>query len=61
MFIMANEKEKLNCKRKVRYANEPTAKAALDKINPARKQGKPYRAYRCQICAGYHLTTSAKL
>lgn len=58
---MASDIEKQNCKRKVRYSNEPSATAALNKINPTRKQGKPYRSYRCLVCAGYHLTTSPKM
>lgn len=46
---------------KVRYANAAMANEALDRIDAKRPRwGKlPVRAYRCPVCKGWHLTSSA--
>ncbi|WPU99056.1 hypothetical protein SNE26_23880 [Mucilaginibacter sp. cycad4] len=43
---------------KVVYHSEKAAKAALQKIrNDDHDHIKPIRAYECQLCGGYHLTS----
>lgn len=54
---MPYKKEIAICKQKVRFANSAAAGAALDRINPGRKSGKPLRVYKCPVCSGYHLTS----
>jgi hypothetical protein len=57
---MATENEKASCKKKVRFANQAAAQAAIKKINPIKRLGKPSRVYKCPVCSGYHLTSSSK-
>ncbi|MDL2363391.1 MAG: hypothetical protein QFB86_03345 [Patescibacteria group bacterium] len=57
---MPSETEKAACKRKTRYGNDFAAQQALKKINPARRAKMPSRTYKCTVCFGYHLTSSAK-
>lgn len=57
---MASETEKINCKRKVRYGSDSAAQHALTKINVTKSLGKPRRVYKCSVCAGWHLSSSAK-
>lgn len=54
---MANFKERDNCRRKVRFTSDAAAQAALQRINPAKKSGKPLRVYKCPVCSGWHLTS----
>lgn len=56
-IAMASETEKASCKRKVRYANDAAAQAALKRINPSHALKKPTRVYKCPVCSGYHLTS----
>lgn len=58
---MASDKEKTNCKRKVRYKNDASAVEALKRINLHKKTGMPSRVYKCSVCAGWHLSSKPKL
>jgi hypothetical protein len=54
------ENELLNIGRcqKITYATESIAKAALQTIkSKEQKHKKPYRAYECPDCGGWHLTS----
>ena len=57
---MPNPNEIANCKKKVRFANEATAKAALQKIVSTWKLKKPNRSYKCSVCSGWHLSSQKK-
>lgn len=57
LFRMLFGPKKHTCKTKRRFENEQSARAALDRINPKRKSGKPFRSYKCPECAGYHLSS----
>lgn len=52
--------KKHTCKTKRRFSDEQSARAALNLINPTRKNGKPYRYYKCPECNGYHLSSKPK-
>lgn len=58
---MANDKEKTNCRNKVRYSNDASAQNAIKKINASKKLGKPNRVYKCLICSGWHLSSKPKI
>ena len=45
------------CKKKVRFASNGAAQAALQRINPTLRPNKPIRVYRCPVCSGWHLTS----
>jgi hypothetical protein len=49
--------EKAACKRKTRYSTSSAADAALKRINPSHALNKPTRAYKCPVCAGWHMTS----
>jgi hypothetical protein len=54
-----SDAEKLNCKRKVRYASDFAAKTALKKTRSF--SGKvPSRVYKCPVCLGFHLTSKPR-
>lgn len=56
LFGGPSKHERKMCRNKVRYQNYPQAQAALNRINPRKKSGKPIRYYKCPHCKGYHLT-----
>lgn len=56
LFGQPSKGDKKMCRNKRRYANEPAAKAALQRINPYRMNDRPTRSYKCPLCNGYHLT-----
>lgn len=58
LFGFPSAAEKKMCRDKVRYTSYPEAQAALDRINPGRRRGKPIRYYKCPKCNGYHITRS---
>jgi len=58
---MFGSDQKSTCRKKARYSSEAAAKAALNKINPSRKLGKPRRAYKCPNCGNWHLSSKASL
>lgn len=46
---------------KVRYRDSEAASAELQRVaRYARNQHVPVRAYRCQWCGGFHLTSQAR-
>jgi hypothetical protein len=55
---MATDYKKKKCSSKKRFANDVLAQAALKKINPNKAANKPRRAYKCTVCAGFHLTSN---
>jgi len=57
---MSSPNEVTACKKKTRFSSDPAAQAALKKINPGGKLKKPYRVYKCPVCAGWHLTSKSK-
>ena len=56
-FFFPPSKSRQDCKKKRRFTSDSDAQAALRRINPAKKPGKPVRAYKCPDCNGYHLTS----
>jgi hypothetical protein len=54
---MPYKKEIAICKQKVRFSSQAAAQAALQRINPSKKSGKPIRTYKCPVCSGWHLTS----
>ena len=45
------------CKGKARYRDKAEAKAALQLIALDPRPNKPFRAYYCIFCNGYHVTS----
>lgn len=50
----------LPCHEKVRFTTGAKARSALDGIRKRpfdKREGKPKKAYPCEHCGGYHLTS----
>jgi hypothetical protein len=61
------KKDYLACKRmrkmcwdKIKYESELDAESYGKLYNYRHKENKPYRAYFCEICLKWHLTTKPK-
>jgi hypothetical protein len=55
-----NDRQTENCKRKVRYASEAEARAAVAqqlRLNPG---GPRLRVYECPVCGGWHMTSGSR-